>query len=466
MFNFRKYASKIALITEDRVITYNELQQKADEIGNNLPRRTLVFSLCNNSLATIIGYIGIFKQGSVQSLIDSELDKDLLARLIEQYKPEFLWCPSNKAAEFGAYKEIYTLFDYSLLQDKNEMPCRLYTDLALLMTTSGSTGSPKLVRQSYENLKSNTKSIIKYLNLTSSDRAITNLPMHYVYGLSVINTHLAIGGSIVVTDKTLFDREFWQLVREKKVTNFNGVPYTYEMLKRLKFFKMQLPSLRLLTQAGGKLDINLHKEFAQYAKSTGKKFFVMYGAAEATARMGYLPADMALKKLGAMGIAIPGGRFELDFTAGLRRAGVGELVYHGSNVTLGYADAREDLSLGDERLGTYSTGDLACVDSEGYYTIVGRKNRFIKMFGKRINLGEVEEILREHFNEVEIACAGIDNHLYVFAINSQVIDNANSFLVKKIELHSSAITVKQLTEIPKNSSGKVIYKNLEKYYDL
>ncbi len=198
--------------------------------------------------------------------------------------------------------------------------------------------------------------------------------MSYVYGLSVINTHIFSGASIVVTDKTLFQKEFWQLMKDFEVTNFNGVPYTFEMLMRLRFLRMKLPALKIITQAGGKLDPELHLKFAEYAAQNDKKFFVMYGAAEATARMGYLPAEKSLDKIGSMGIAIPGGRFELAD---------GELIYYGDNVSLGYAECGEDLSKDDERHGKLITGDLAKVDDEGFYTIIGRKKRFLKMFGSK-----------------------------------------------------------------------------------
>ena len=272
-----------------------------------------------------------------------------------------------------------------------------------------------------------------------------------------------------MTEKTLFDRSFWQLMREKEVTNLSGVPYTYAMLKRLRFFRMDLPALRTLTQAGGKLDPELHSEFAAYADAHGKKFVVMYGAAEATARMGYLPPQYALEKVGAMGIAIPGGRFALVDEAGAEITAadtVGELVYYGANVTLGYAESGADLARGDERHGRYETGDLAQRDADGYYTIVGRKRRFLKMFGKRTNLQEVEHILRQHFGEIELACAGIDDNLYIFVTQEVLVPKIVPFLSAKLGLHHTAFTVKYIAEIPKNASGKTVYRELEQYYDV
>ena len=469
VWNFSQFAQRTALICEEKSLSYRELVEMSTGIASAFPSRALVFLLTRNSLAAIAGYVGFVQNGIVPVMIDAALDGQLLTALRAAYRPAYAWIPVERMAAFPSEHEILRQEEYVLLALSEENPFPLHADLALLMTTSGSTGSPKLVRQSYENLKANTESIVQYLDLHEDERAVTNLPLHYVYGLSVLNTHLAVGASVVVTEKTLFDRAFWQLVQEKKVTNLSGVPYTYAMLKRLRFFRMDLPALRTLTQAGGKLDPELHSEFAAYADVHGKKFVVMYGAAEATARMGYLPPQDALEKVGAMGIAIPGGRFALIDEAGKEITDtdtVGELVYYGANVTLGYAESGADLARGDERHGRYETGDLARRDADGYYTIVGRKRRFLKMFGKRTNLQEVEHILRQRFGEVEVACAGIDDNLYIFVTQEQFVPEIVPFLSGKLGLHHSALTVRCLAEIPKNASGKTVYRELERYYDV
>ena len=469
LWDFSAFANHTALLSEVRTVTYQELWEEAERISACIAPRSLVFLLARNSLAAIAGYVGFIQNGAVPVMIDSALDGQLLAALCAAYRPCYAWVPVECAEAFGTAREILRKEEYVLLDLEEKSPFPLHDDLAILMTTSGSTGSPKLVRQSYDNLKANTESVVKYLDLHEDERAVTNLPLHYVYGLSVLNTHLAVGASVVVTDKTLFDRSFWQLMREKEVTSLSGVPYTYAMLKRLRFFHMDLPALRTLTQAGGKLDIELHAEFANYAARTGKLFVVMYGAAEATARMGYLPPQDALEKVGAMGVAIPGGRFALIDEAGAEITAadtVGELVYCGANVTLGYAEDGADLARGDERHGRYETGDLARRDADGYYTIVGRKRRFLKMFGKRTNLQEVEHILRRQFGEVEVACAGVDDHLHIFVTQEALVPAIVPFLSAKLGLHHTALTAKYIAEIPKNASGKTVYRELGQYYDV
>ena len=282
----------------------------------------------------------------------------------------------------------------------------MHDDLALLLTTSGSVGSPKFVRQSYKNIAANTASIVEYLHLDTAERAITSLPMNYTFGISVINSHLMVGATLVLSPYTIMQREFWTLMSEQKVTSLSGVPYTYEMLDKLRFMRRDLPDLHTLTQAGGKLSPELHQKFAEYAQAQGKSFVVMYGQTEATARMSYLPPELSLTKVGSMGIAVPGGKFSLidaDNQQIIEPGVVGELVYEGDNVTLGYAQSRGDLAKGDEFGGRLLTGDMARFDEDGFFYVVGRKKRFLKIFGNRVNLDETERLIKSHFCDLDCA---------------------------------------------------------------
>lgn len=461
------FGKRCALITDDVAVSYHEFRTWGDAIANGVGERALVFLLCTNTLASIAGYTGFLRHRAVPVMMDAALDSRLLRHLVALYCPSFFWMPEERRAEFPKAEEKFHFGGYVLLSMGENEPFPLHDDLALLMTTSGSTGSPKLVRQSYENLAANTASIIDYLQILAEDRAITNLPMHYVYGLSIINTYLSAGASLVVTDKTLFDRGFWQLMREQQVTSLSGVPYTYEMLRRLRFFRQDLPALRVLTQAGGKLSPKLHAQFADWAEETGRQFVVMYGAAEATARMGWLPPEESRQHVGAMGVAIPGGRFELvDASGSVIETSdvVGELVYYGPNVTLGYAENGADLAKGDERHGRYETGDMAVRDAEGFYTIVGRRKRFLKMFGKRTNLEEAEELLKQRFDEAELACAGRDDELWIFATDGAALSEMKAYLAQTTGLHPTGIRTQCLKAIPRNVSGKVLYRELEHFY--
>lgn len=228
---------------------------------------------------------------------------------------------------------------------------------------------------------------------------------------------------------------------------------------------MDLPSLRTMTQAGGKLSPQLHKEFAEYALEKGIHFIVMYGQTEATARMSYLPHDKALIKYGSMGIAIPGGKFSLiDAEENIISESniVGELVYEGENVTLGYAECREDLQKGDERNGVLFTGDMAKKDDDGYYYIVGRKKRFLKIYGNRVNLDEVERMLATAYPDMEFACIGVDDHMQIFMTRcgEQQCDVIRDFVAERTGLNRIAFEVRKIDEIPKNDSGKKLYSEL------
>lgn len=468
MWRFNDYKNNIAALDDlGNQITYDELEHLQIRFSS-VCGRAVCFNLCHNSIGSLAGYAAMINAGVVPVMIADDIDRELLDNLMNTYMPEFLWLPSERISEFPDIETVFSEYGYSLLRTTNDHVEDLYEKLALLLTTSGSTGSPKLVRQSYDNIRSNTESIVEYLKLDSTERPITTLPMNYTYGISIINSHLYVGATILLTDKTLMQKQFWEFFKAQNATSFGGVPYTYEMLKKLRFFRMDLPSLRTMTQAGGKLIPELHREFGQYALDTGRNFVVMYGQTEATARMAYLPPEKTLEKAGSMGIAIPGGTFSLIDIDGNQINDsdvVGELVYEGENVTLGYAEKREDLKKEDERSGRLETGDMAKRDSDGFYYIVGRKKRFLKIFGKRVNLDEIDGLVKGRFSGIECASTGVDDKLYVFVNNSHVLQDVKDYIVDKIHINPVAISTKYIETIPKNDSGKTLYVELEKYYD-
>lgn len=464
MWNLGKYSNNIAVIEENgNKIAYSEFEKYTKDLTKNIFNRCLVFNMCRNELGSLVGYIGFLNAKIVPLMLKADLEDELLHNLLDTYKPSYIWLPSEDAGKY-TFEKVYENLNYTLLKTDFNESYTLNEDLALLLTTSGSTGSPKLVRQSYKNIEANTKSIVEYLNLDETERAITTLPMNYTYGISIINTHLWVGASLILTDKGLMQKEFWSQFKDYKATSFGGVPYTYEMLFRLRFFRMDLPSLRYMTQAGGKLSPELHEKFAQWAQESGKKFIVMYGQTEATARMSYLPAEKSLEKYGSMGVAIPGGKFSLIDVDGneiTESETVGELVYVGDNVTLGYATEGADLIKGDERGGKLITGDMAKFDKDGFFYIVGRKKRFLKIYGNRVNLDETERLIKARFTDMECACAGVDDHMEIYITNSDYKEEIISFIAEKTGLNRAAFGVHYIAEIPKNEAGKTLYKELE-----
>lgn len=466
IWDLKKYKDKTALVDEfGEQLTYDGLDSEAVVLADRIGHRCLVFSLCRNAIGSILGYTAFVNQGIVPVMVSSNLEGELLDGLLKTYQPEYLWVPKDQVEYFAGMETEHESYDYVLLKTDFKTEYSLYDGLGLLITTSGSTGSPKLVRQSYTNVLTNAISIAEYLKLDETERPITTLPMNYVYGLSIINSHFLVGATLLLTDKGLMQKEFWSFFKEAEATSFGGVPYTYEMLDKLRFYRMKLPSLRTMTQAGGKITPALHEKFARYAEEQGKNFVVMYGAAEATSRMGYLPAEKAVEKKGSMGIPIPGGKFKLigeDGSEIIEPLTTGELVYEGKNVTLGYAECGEDLIKGDERHGVLETGDMAQFDADGYYYIVGRKKRFLKIYGNRVNLDEIDRLIKSEF-DIEVASAGVDDHMYIFITDESMSGPVRDFVVSKTRLNPAAFKMVVIDEIPKNESGKTLYKELTKY---
>lgn len=457
-----KERENVAAISDNgNKVTYGELMSFSNRVMDVLPERSLVFSLCHNTIGSLMGYVAFLSTRNVPLLLSADLDKELLQYLLDTYQPNYLWMPEEMTEQFEG-NVVMSEYGYSLLS-YSDKKIDMYPELALLLTTSGSTGSPKLVRQSYTNIESNAQSIMQYLELDETERPITMLPMNYTYGLSVINSHLLVGATILMTDESYAQKKFWDFFKSQGATSIVGVPFTYEILKKLRFFRMELPTLRYMTQAGGKLLPELHKEYAEYAIANDKRFYVMYGQTEATARMSYLPYKRSLEKYGSMGIVIPGGTFHLidvDGTDIEKADVVGELVYEGPNVTLGYAECQYDLSKGDERKGILVTGDMAKRDEDGYYYIVGRKKRFLKIYGNRVNLDETERMIQSQFDGMECACVGEDDHMQIYVTGKNMETDVTEFITNKTGLNWKAFTVHYIEEIPKNESGKKNYQKL------
>lgn len=413
MWDLKKYGENIALI-DDRgnMVSYSELNSRQAEFAVYTEGRNLVFIICTNKIEALVSYISCIKNGNVPVLIDRNIDIYELMELIDSYYPEYLYMPyeSQLYKDISGYKSGYESIntaddesEYILLKKATKFPepeYKMNSELALLLSTSGSTGSSKQVRVSYENLLENTKSIIEYLNIGEKERTITSLPMNYTYGLSIINTYLYMGASIILTDMKITQSEFWRLFREYKVTSFSGVPYMYEMCYRLNVFGKDFPDLRVLTQAGGRLEKEMQSIYGEYCRIHNIKFYIMYGQTEATARMSYLEPDKMLEKLQSVGKPVPGGRINIQDEKGnyiTKPYTQGEIIYEGKNVCMGYSHTYRDLNKDNEMGYILHTGDYGYCDGEGYIYITGRKDKYVKILGKRIDLGETEKIIEKKY---------------------------------------------------------------------
>lgn len=449
----RKERQHIAAIDDSgRSITYGDICDFSKEFAEYLPQRSLIFILSENRIGSLLGYTAALSNRVVPLIISAATEEGLFNDLYELYKPEYLWLPESKAE---GKRVIFSAWEYCLVNTGNK-PTPMYEDLSLLLPTSGSTGSPKLVRHSYRNIEANADNVRRLFKLDGTERAMAILPMHYTMGLSVITSHLLAGATLLLSGRSLLDKGFWANLKE--ATSFTGVPYSYEILTKMRFTRMDLPNLKVISQGGGKLSEAMWNTLAQYAQEKGKHFIATYGQSECTARMAYLPAEMAMEKVCSIGIAEPGGQLSIVDDCGnetFEGKAQGEMVYRGENVTLGYATCREDLVKGDENHGVMHTGDLARRDADGFYFIIGRLKRFLKIYGLRIGLDEVEGLIKEEY-KTDCYCKGNDEKLVVLVTDSHHLEDIPRFIEDKTHLYHQRIEVQVVKEILRNEAGKVI----------
>lgn len=451
----KKDRQKIASIDDSgQAITYGDICDFSCEMAGYLPSRSLIFLLAENTNGSLLGYTACLSNGIVPLILSAKTEEGLYTNLRDMYQPEYMWVPEEMTEKLG-YDVIFNSYGYSLVKT-GYGPVKMHPDLALLLPTSGSTGSPKLVRHSLRNIETNADNVRRMFKMDGSEKAMAILPMHYTMGLSVIASHLLAGATLLLSGRSLLDKGFWSTLKE--ATSFTGVPYSYELLMKMRFTRMQLPNLRIITQGGGKLTEDMFKALAQYASDNEKQFIATYGQSECTARMAFLPAELALEKTCSIGIAEPGGQLSImdaDGNETFEGAAEGEMVYRGENVTLGYAYGQEDLQKGDENHGIMHTGDLARRDADGCYFIIGRLKRFLKIFGLRIGLDEVERMIKSKYN-TDCYCKGNDEKLIVLVTDAKLQEVLPSFIEDKTHLFHQRIEVQVVREILRNEAGKVI----------
>lgn len=463
LFSFDRIKSeKMLFVSEESSVSYGDIKSLSEQPEIKATCGLLVITLVDNSIDSLSGYLALLIANSVQLLQSPEISKSTFRSLINSYSPSYMWLPQARTIELGSGEVVAIYRSFCLVRLKSASYF-VNRSLALLLATSGSTGSPKFVRLSQMNVLSNAKSIASYLMLNSDEIPITTLPPSYTYGLSIIHSHFLVGATIAITNKTFFDRAFWNFLRKVNATSLGGVPYHYEMLKKLRFSKMELPSLRTLTQAGGRMEPELSLEFATHCHMRGMRFFTMYGQAEATSRMSYLPSNKAISKAGSIGIAIPYGEFWLEDENGqvIYHPHVpGELVYKGPNVSMGYAYGYKDLAKDDERCSVLRTGDVAKRDQDGDYFIVGRLKRFIKLFGHRVNLLDVEKHLVDA--GYSVACAGQDDRLEIYVTDPSQSEatEIKTIIIEFLKVAPLGVAVIGIKSLPRSTAGKIQYAEL------
>lgn len=432
-----------ALITPDRTVSHGELAElvaaRCVELGTE---RQLMFLTMSAHIEPIVTYLAALEAGHPVLLLAPGAP-DHTAELIARFDPDVI------AA--GATDEFELRWRHTTPRHN------LHPDLAMLATTSGSSGRPKLVRLSQLNVESNAHAIAEYLSLTATDRAITALPLHYCYGLSVLNSHLASGASVVLTEASVSDERFWDLAAEHRITSLAGVPYTFDLLDAAGFWERSIPSLRYLTQAGGRLGPERVRRYAELGAERGVDLFVMYGQTEATARMAFLPPALACTAAEAIGKPIPGGCLRIDQP---NENGIGEVCYSGPNVMMGYADAPADLARGRE-IQELRTGDLGRCRDDSLFEIVGRASRFSKVHGVRRDLDALERSALEA--GVTVTLASDDTALYGFVGSDREALLAQPLLCRLASLPPHAVRCFALDELPRTAAGKIDYPAMVRY---
>lgn len=418
-------------------------------------KKQLAFLYVDNSLMSVKTILTFLDSPHAFVLLNPSLNDSFKIDLENQYKPDFIF--DFKREKIEKYDSVSFINTQNIFNRIIKIDNHLDPKLKILLTTSGTTGSPKFVKLSEDNLIANAKSIINYLPIKFNDVAPLNLSIFYSYGLSVFTSNSIAGGTIVCTNKDVLNKEFWSDFDTYGYTSLAGVPYVYEMLNRIGFTQKDYPSLQYMTQAGGKLNSKLVDLFHNHLKSSGKLFFIMYGQTEATARMSYLPPKYLENKLESIGIAIPNGKFTID-------QATDELIYEGPNVFGGYANSVEDLFFFENNI-NLRTGDIAKVDEDGFYYITGRLKRFVKIFGTRTNLDEIENILKNQYIGNSFFSIGTEDEKLVIFITSNAISDIDikNFIKEKMQIHPSIIIVKIIKEVPYTSNGKVNYQILRNY---
>lgn len=443
------------ILDDDSIYTYRNLFSLSDKFINasNRNHRSLFFILCKNNIETITAYISVLRSRDVAFLFPHDIDKDEIEKLIRLYEPNYIWEPSSMEKS----NSIYNCGSYRLIVNSS-IEHKLNDSLRILLPTSGTLGGSKFVQLSEENLISNTKSIVEYLELDKNERALLSMPISYSFGLSILNTHLHVGATTLVTDLSIISKEFSMFIDKYRPTSISGVPYFYSMLQRLRLLEKGFDSLKYLTQAGGKLDDKTIEYFQKITAKNGQDFIVMYGQTEATARISYLPSDHLEKKIGSVGISIPNGLIEIydDDRLITEPFEIGEIQYTGPNVMIGYAADRDDLSM-KKKIAVLKTGDLGYLDSDGFLFITGRKKRIIKMQGSRLSLDDIEGLLDS--NNIRSICHGKDDKLLIGIINDRTDpDEIRKIIKSRLNINKLNFNIIKLDQIIYNPNGKIDFQ--------
>lgn len=497
----RRFPDRVALVHDGIRATYGQINSQANCLAAYLAEQGVepgdrVALLLENSLEYVVAYYAALKAGAVAVPLNTELKPDGLRYLLAELEAAFVLSQRKyerllrqidlRAAAVGRVllkspkldlKQDVPVTDWDEVVRSGEWP-DLQRDimpdqLGSIIYTSGSTGHPKGAMLTHRNIVANVNSICQYLKLTENDVQMVVQPFFYVMGKSLLNTHVAVGGRIVINNRFAYPATVIRQMIEENVTGFSGVPSTYAHLLHqspLAASRDELTSLRYCTQAGGHMASTNKLKLIEILPE-GTELFIMYGATEASARLAYVEPDMLKEKIESIGRAIPGVVLKVLDAEGreLPAGQVGELVASGANIMQGYWKNRAATDEALSRHG-YHTGDLGYCDDEGYFFVVGRKDNQLKVSGHRINTQEIEDVILSSGQIVEVAVVGIpdpllENRLVAVAVGLD--DDADqrqliAFCAKRLPAFKVPQQIVFVGSLPKNASGKVDKKECEK----
>lgn len=394
-FNFSNISKKKILINSngDGLSTKDIF-----EIDLPIKKKSLIFLIAENNLSNIGLFYKLFLNKHLIHLIDKNLNFDFIVKLVRKFKPNYIVCNKIEIYKLQkTYKKIFSFGSSSIYLRSNFYDHNLNRDLGLLLSTSGSTGSSKLVMLSYKNIISNTENICKTLKIDNKDVTITTMPYNYTYGMSVINTHFYKNAKIIINNYPILSHDFWKILKKFKVTNINGVPFIYKMISKINFGNTMLNSMKFMTQAGGHLDENTKRQILKICEKKKIKFYIMYGSTEATSRMSILPYKFLKTKINSIGLPLKGCKFIIKNGKKIinKSFKTGNLHFSGPNVFQGYCRKINDLTIFKKTKRTLDTGDKAYKDDDGFFYFVSRSKKKAKFSGITYDLADIEEFFKK-----------------------------------------------------------------------
>lgn len=453
-FDLKKFANRIAIFDQqEKKYTYNQLLKDSKLFNRFFLEKKLIIILADNYYEFIVFYLSAIMNNQAIIIVDSKINYEDLSNLVKNYLPDFIF--SNSIKKIQSFEQVMKFKNFSLYQNKLKKKFNINSDLSLLISTSGTTGQTKYVKLNKENLFDNTQKISEVLKIKKTDKTITTMPPFYSYALSIINTHLQNGASIILNRYSLIDKNFWKLIEKLKPNNFNGVPYIFEILSKININRLNFKSFRYITQAGGSLDSELKKKILNLCKKNKTNFFIMYGQAEASPRISILSLKSTKKNNSCVGSPLRGGKISLKnkkYNKHLKTY-EGELIYEGKNVFVGYSYNYKDLKNKFKKQ-ALNTGDIGYIKNNKIY-ITGRKKRIVKIFGIRISLDQLERELKK--NNFICSCGGNDKKLSIFIEKEQKfnISKLNEDIQRITNLNPRYFEVNTVAKFARNRAGKI-----------